>query len=54
MRALMAGQSLPGESTAQTAARVQDSVHRTVRWTPEQERMLEKLLAEEAEKRSAQ
>ena len=54
MRALMAGQSQPDESTAQTAARVQDSVHRTVRWTPEQERMLEKLLAEEAEKRSAQ
>lgn len=46
MRALMAGQSQPGESTAQTAARVQDAV----RWTPEQERMLEKLLAEEAMK----
>ena len=51
MRALMAGQSQPGESTAQTAARVQDSAHRTVRWTPEQERMLEKLLADEAKGR---
>lgn len=50
MRALMAGQSQPDESTAQTAARVQDSAHRTVRWTPEQERMLEKLLVDEAQK----
>lgn len=48
MRALMAGQSQPGESTAQTAARVQDSARRAVRWTPEQERMLVKLLAEES------
>lgn len=50
MRALMAGQSQPGESTAQTAARVQDSARRAVRWTPEQEGMLEKLLADEAKK----
>ncbi len=47
MRALMAGQSQPGESNAQTAARVQDAARRAVRWTPEQERMLEKLLIEE-------
>lgn len=51
MRALMAGQSQPGESTAQTAARLQDAVQRAVHWTPEQERMLEQLLAEEAKKK---
>ncbi len=50
IRALMEGQSHSGETTAQTAARVQDSARRAVRWTPEQEQMLEKLLAEEAKR----
>jgi hypothetical protein len=50
LRELLASAAVPGEELAQTAARVQTAAQAQGEWTPEQEKMLAHILAEEMEK----